>query len=77
MKGVIGSSKGVFVRHLEGSNHFDNIYSFIVFLKLLNAAYRAIPKKEDLINNPMWQFSVDQLTDVKINSMIEAANDKF
>lgn len=72
MKGVIGSSI-----HLKGSNYLDNIYSFIVFLKLLNAAYRAIPKKEDLINNPMWQTSVDQLTDDKITSMINATNREF
>lgn len=77
MKGVIGSSKGVIERNLKGSNYTDNIYSFLVFLKLLNAAYRAIPKKEDLINNPMWQTSVDQLTVDKINSMIEAETDNF
>jgi hypothetical protein len=69
MKGIIASSKGLFKRHFEES-YTNNIYSFIVFLKLLNAAYDAMPNKQILINNPMWQTSVDLLKPENLITMI-------
>lgn len=82
MQGVIGSSKGLYERHLDESDYTKNIYSFIVFLKLLNAASDAMPlyyenkfRVGDLVHNPMWQTSVDQLEPKKIMKMTNSAND--